>query len=233
MTTTIGACAHHDARCGAIAPSPVDRAASQHDRGGHALGVVQKLRCYNGRMTTMISCDQLSDSALLDEVRRRASAERQCTAALVAALMELDTRRLYLGQGCASLFTYCTQVLHLSEHAAYGRIAAARATGRFPQMLALLADGSITLTTVCLLAPVLTEENHREVLSATRHKSRREVEQIVASLRPQPATPAAVRKLPTPHRTTPALPPGAEAQAPPSVTTTELPSRGPRRDQRK
>jgi hypothetical protein len=41
--------------------------------------------------------------------------------------MELDTRRLYLGEGCSSLFTYCTQVLHLSEHAAYNRIETARA----------------------------------------------------------------------------------------------------------
>jgi hypothetical protein len=35
---------------------------------------------------------------------------------LLALLMELDARRLYLGEGCSSLFTYCTQVLHLSEH---------------------------------------------------------------------------------------------------------------------
>jgi hypothetical protein len=28
---------------------------------------------------------------------------------------------LYRDEGCSSLFTYCTQILHLSEHAAYGR----------------------------------------------------------------------------------------------------------------
>jgi hypothetical protein len=40
----------------------------------------------------------------------------------------------------------------LSEHAAYGRIEAARAARRFPVILALLATGDITLTAVGLLA---------------------------------------------------------------------------------
>ncbi len=64
------------------------------------------------------------------------SREREATAALIAALGELDARRLYLAEGCSSLFTYCTQVLHLSEHAAYGRIEAARAARKWPVVLA-------------------------------------------------------------------------------------------------
>ena len=77
----------------------------------------------------------LSDAALLARVQTCAREERRATAALIAALAEVDARRLYLGQGCASLFTYCTQVLHLSEHAAYGRIEAARASRAFPLVL--------------------------------------------------------------------------------------------------
>jgi hypothetical protein len=61
-----------------------------------------------------------------------AARERHATAALVASLAELDERRLYLGEGYGSLFSYCTRVLHLSEHAAYGRIEVARAVRRFP-----------------------------------------------------------------------------------------------------
>jgi hypothetical protein len=60
-------------------------------------------------------------------VKARAESERRATAQLIASLAELDARRLYLGEGCASLFAYCTRVLHLSEYAAYGRIEAARA----------------------------------------------------------------------------------------------------------
>jgi hypothetical protein len=61
---------------------------------------------------------RLSDDDLLSEVKTLAAGERQATARLIAALAELDARRLYLGEGCSSLFTYCTEVLHLSEHAA-------------------------------------------------------------------------------------------------------------------
>jgi hypothetical protein len=57
---------------------------------------------------------RLSDAELLDEIKRLTANERQATARLIAALGELDARRLYLGEGCSSLFTYCIQVLHLS-----------------------------------------------------------------------------------------------------------------------
>jgi hypothetical protein len=113
--------------------------------------------------------------------------------------MELDTRRLYLAEGCSSLFGYCTQVLRLSEHAAYGRIEAARAARRFPAVLDLLEDGSITLTTVTLVAAHLTAENAAQVLASARHRSKRDVEeQIVARLRPLPDVAASVLKLPAP-----------------------------------
>ncbi len=117
---------------------------------------------------------------------------------LVALLAELDARRLYLGEGCSSLFTYCTQVLRLSEHAAYGRIEAARVARKFPIVLDLLAEGAVTLTTITLLGPVLTPGSHQQVLDEARHLSKREVEHLVARLRPQPSIAASVRKLPPP-----------------------------------
>jgi 5-methylcytosine-specific restriction endonuclease McrA len=149
-------------------------------------------------MKILSSFAHLADDELLVEIRRLATCERQATAQLIASLAELDARRLYLGQGCSSLFTYCTQVLRLSEHAAYGRIEAARAARRFPAVLELLANGSVTLTTVGLLAPHLTPENHRGLLNSASHKSKRDVEHMVASLRPLPPVASTVRKLPSP-----------------------------------
>ena len=117
---------------------------------------------------------------------------------LIALLGELDARRLYLGEGFSSLFTYCTQALHLSEHATYNRIEAARAARRFPMILDLLEAGSVTLTTVRLLAPHLTEANHRELLERVHYKSKRDVELVIATLAPAPDVPSVVRKLPAP-----------------------------------
>jgi len=66
----------------------------------------------------------MSNTELLKAIVSAAHNERRATAELLALLAEVDARRLYLGQGCSSLFSYCTQVLHLSEHAAYHRIEA-------------------------------------------------------------------------------------------------------------
>jgi hypothetical protein len=146
--------------------------------------------------TDRFSIPELSNSALLAEVSSAAASERQATVRLIALLAELDARRLYLGEGFSSLFTYCTHALHLSEHAAYARIEAARAARKFPILLDLLAEGALTLTAVTLLAPHLTPENHEGVLGQAQHKSKREVEQIVAWLRPRPDVPTLIRKLP-------------------------------------
>ena len=159
----------------------------------------QKLRCYNRSMRNELrQPTYLTNEQLLSDVKALAGREREATARLIASLAELDARRLYLGEGYSSLFTYCTRCLHLSEHAAYGRIEAARVARRLPAILDLLADGSVTLTTVCLLAPHLTPENHRQLLDAARHKCKRDVEQQVAALRPLPPVAPVIRKLPAP-----------------------------------
>jgi hypothetical protein len=87
-------------------------------------------------MTSIQSFAHLSDDELLATVKRLATTECRATAALVRSLMELDARRLYLGEVYSSLFTYCTQALHLAEGAAYNRIDAARAARRCPTILA-------------------------------------------------------------------------------------------------
>jgi hypothetical protein len=110
-------------------------------------------------------------------------------------LGELDARRLYLGEGCSSLFRYCTDVLHFSEHAAYHRIEAARAARRFPAILALVADGALTLTAVAMLSPHLTTDNAEAVLAAARHKRKREVEQLIAAIAPADPPRYLVRRL--------------------------------------
>ena len=128
----------------------------------------------------------ISDEQLIRDLKEAAAHERHATARLIALLAEMDVRRLYLAEGYRFLLVYCTRCLHLSEHAAYGRIEAARAARKSPAVLELLRDGSITLTTVCLLANHLTPEKHRDLLEAARHKSKREVELQVSALRPVP-----------------------------------------------
>jgi 5-methylcytosine-specific restriction endonuclease McrA len=159
---------------------------------------------------TRSALDQLSDHDLLAHLQLAAQAERRATAHLIALLMELDTRRLYLGEGFPSLFMYCTQALHLSEDAAYNRIEIARTARRFPLVLDGLAAGELTLTSIKLLAPHLTPDNHRDVLTRAQHKSKREVELLVAALHPRPDVPSVIRKLPAARQAMPPAPPSEE-----------------------
>jgi hypothetical protein len=147
----------------------------------------------------LASLPRLSDIELVARVKDLAARARDATAELVAHLAELATRDLHLQAGYGSLFVYCRDALALSEHEAYNRIEAARAARRFPVILELLAEGAINLTTVRLLAPHLTPENHRSVLESSRGKRKVEVEEIVARLWPLPDVPPSLRKLPPPR----------------------------------
>jgi hypothetical protein len=138
----------------------------------------------------------LPDHELVLAVKSLARCECQATASLVAHLAELDARRLYLGAGFSSLFTYCCEVLHLSEPASYNRIEAARAARRFPMILQMLGEGSLSLATVRLLASHLTTANQEELLAAATGKSKRQVEELLVGCFPRPDVPTSVRKLP-------------------------------------
>jgi hypothetical protein len=139
----------------------------------------------------------LSDEDLLRRVSQLAGRERGATIELIVHLAELDARKLYLGEGYGSLFAYCTGALRLAEHAAYNRIEAARVSRRFPRVLDLLADGSLNLTTVRLLAPHLRADNFDAVVEQARGRSKRDVEVLGARLAPQSDVACSVRKLPT------------------------------------
>lgn len=145
------------------------------------------------------SMQGLSDDQLLSKVEALAKGEQQATARLIAGLAEVERRRLFLGEGYTSLFTYCIDALHMSEHAAYARIEAARVAQRFPVVLEQLAEGELTLTAVCLLRPVLTPDNCDRLLAAARYKNKHDVEKLVAATRPSADVPAVVRKLPAPR----------------------------------
>jgi hypothetical protein len=153
---------------------------------------------------TSLTASRLSDAALVAEVTRLARREREATADLIAHLAELDARRLYLGAGFPSLFTYCVEVLQLSEHETYNRIEAARAVRKCPAILERLGRGALNLTSVRLLAPHLTDEDGERLVVEACGKSKREVEELVARRFPRPATPESIRKLPAPRQATPA-----------------------------
>ncbi len=138
----------------------------------------------------------LSDDELLVQLSDVVRSSRRVEAVLVAHIAEVDARRLYAAEGLPSMFCYCTDVLHLSEAETYRRIGAARLSRKYPVILKMLEDGRIHLCGITILAPHLTEANHEDVLARATHKTKKELEELVAELAPKPDVPPKIRKRP-------------------------------------
>jgi hypothetical protein len=138
-----------------------------------------------------ISSERLLER-LIELVRRSSDLE----ADLLEHLAEVDARRLYLQEGCPSMFAYCVRVLRFAEAVAYKRIAAMRAARRHPDLLTNLRSGELHLTALSLLAPQLTAGNAAELIAAARHRTADEIRRMLADRKPQPDLVSSVRKLP-------------------------------------
>ncbi len=138
----------------------------------------------------------LANSELLRALRQLVAKDRVVEADILTHLGEVDARRLYLAEGCPSMFRFCTDVLHFSEATAFHRIRAARVGRAYPIVLERVRRGEIHLAGITLLAPHLTPENQTQLLDLARHKSKRAIEELLAARAPRPEVRALVRKLP-------------------------------------
>ena len=141
----------------------------------------------------------LTDDELLVHLSDASRQSRRGEAALVAHIAEVDARGLYAREASPSMFRFCMDVLHLSEAEAYRRINAARLSRRFPVLLTMLEDGRIHLCGVAVISKHLTEANYEEVLEKATHKSKRQLEELVAELAPKPDVAPTIRKRPQPQ----------------------------------
>jgi hypothetical protein len=138
----------------------------------------------------------LSDDDVLSGLDAVLRQSRRVESSLIAHLAEVDARRLYARYASPSMFLYCRDVLHLSEGEGQLRITVAKAAREHPVLLEMLADGRLHLSGIARLAPILTPENRDRLLARAVHKSKRQIEEMVAELAPRPDAPSVVRKLP-------------------------------------
>jgi 5-methylcytosine-specific restriction endonuclease McrA len=117
-------------------------------------------------------------------------------AELLAHLGEVDARGLYRDESCDSAFEWCVRELHFSEGAAYRRITAARTARKFPVLFPAVAEGRLHLTAILLLAPYLTSGNVNGLVAEATHKSKLEIEKLLARRFPRPDVPTFIRPIP-------------------------------------
>jgi hypothetical protein len=143
----------------------------------------------------LASLGRLSDVDLVRSLKTLIGHERDATAQVVAHLAELDTREVHLREGFGSLYIYCRDALGLSEWESYNRIEVARTARRFPVIIDMLADGTVHLTAIRLLAPHLKPDNHRALLESARGKTKLQIQEIVARMAPKPDVATSIRRV--------------------------------------
>jgi 5-methylcytosine-specific restriction endonuclease McrA len=126
----------------------------------------------------------LSDKELLNRIQKLRRREHLLTLDILLHLNEVDRRNLHLKLGYSSLFDYCTQHLKYSASGASRRIRTARCIRRHPGVYRLLEKSQVNLSTISLVAPILTEANKGDLLRSICNKSQREVEAIASRYRP-------------------------------------------------
>ena len=162
----------------------------------------------------------LSDDELLRGLCSVRNAERGAVVLAVAHLAEVEERRLHLRAGNSSMFDYCLRRLGMSENEAFRRVTAARLVRRYPVILEMLAAGDIHLCAIGALRDYLTKENHRELLNEASGKTRKQVEELVASRFPRADVPTTIRKLPAPRQIrVEVVPPAAERVGSPLLSS--------------
>jgi hypothetical protein len=142
------------------------------------------------------SVAMLSEQELLDHFDVLVVRDRRTTAELLVAIAEIDERKLWAGQACSSMFTFCMERFHMSEQVTAKRLWAARMARRFPVILEMVERGELHLAAIHLLSKHLTEENHVRVLELAKHKSSRAVERLAAELAPRADVQSRIRAMP-------------------------------------
>jgi len=138
------------------------------------------------------SRSHVTNDCLVHSFTARVTLDRSTTADLLADLGEVDVRKLYSPAGYSSMYLYCVHEFHMSEDTAYRRIGVARTARQFPAIFPALADGRLNMTAVLLLAPHLTPGTADELLTAATHKTKVEINLLLAERFPQPDMPTLI-----------------------------------------
>jgi len=182
----------------------------------------EKPRCYKGGMIdSNAAIPVMNDEDLIASTRELARKSNGVEADLLLYLGEIDARKIYRDRASPSMIAFCMREFNFSEGAAANRVFVARAARAMPAILEALRSGAVHLSGLRVLVPLLDDENCEKVLALAAGKSKREIEEVAASLSPKPPVRDDVRNLPNrelalvaPSETAISVPPPREERRP-------------------
>jgi hypothetical protein len=135
----------------------------------------------------------ITDRDLQQRVYGMRQMERRFVVELLHHLAEVERRKLYFEMGHDSLFKLLHDGLGYSKSGAYRRMIAARLVGRYPVVETHLRDGTLNLTQLCAVHPILTDANVAEELDHAVGKSEDWLRAMVAGRQGKPVETSSVR----------------------------------------
>src|SRR5579884_4170532 len=132
-------------------------------------------------MSTFPALDAI---AFDDHIQKLDRTERGSRVEVLLALVEFERRKLHLELGYDSLWAYCTKVLHYDEGETYLRTRSVHLLRQFPKLADALREGRLSMTTLVELGKVLTPDNFDALFERAAGRSKLEMQQLVASIRP-------------------------------------------------
>jgi 5-methylcytosine-specific restriction endonuclease McrA len=106
-----------------------------------------------------LTLKNISNNELLLVTKKLASDERELLLDILHHLEEIESRKLFLEIGFASLWAYCTKELLYSEASAQRRIEAMRALREIPSLGEKIRSGSLTLSNIAKTQSVIRKSN--------------------------------------------------------------------------
>ena len=118
--------------------------------------------------------------------------------ALQDILRQIDHHKVYSELGYRSLMDYAISALGLTSDVAYNHCSAVRKSNDLPEVRKALSEGVVNVSAVRHMAPVLTQENQKEMVELatrlTQTELRREIAKRNPEVDPAPETARYVRE---------------------------------------
>jgi hypothetical protein len=105
-------------------------------------------------------------------------------ARLIDLLQEVDAQKVYEHLGVTSLFSYCVEVLKLSEDRAYALIRVARKAVEVPELKVAVSQGEVSVAAAKRIAAVINPENKTEWLEKAKELKQRDLDKAIAEVAP-------------------------------------------------
>jgi hypothetical protein len=124
---------------------------------------------------------------------RVAGTINRCEKELVEILIRAEELQIYRRFELTGLYSYCTNILKLSDSQASAAVRVSRKSVSVPQLKAAIDKGELTLSRAKKIASVITSDNHAGWIEKAQTLSTFNLECLIAQVAPREAIPDRVR----------------------------------------